>query len=564
MIKNNLYKILFFLFLSLIFIFEGSGIKYGREISYFLVLIMPFFLFFLQIVQKKTIVVPKDITLLFLFFIIFSTLSTFLSVNVQKSFEFLFYYISIFLIFIYVYNHKNIVRLSIIFIFCISFIFLTYSLFINYFLPSSWGSLIPARGYQYVYSFYKTHNPLGPLLLVPIILSLSLYLKNNKKRYLLITFTFLPFFLLTFSRSSYLALILGIAVLFINQNNKKKTTSPFFVNVFLFAIVSLCLLMIFSTVKYKNSLPIIKSTNNLLIRIGLNNKTFFGSRDQFFTSALLSIKNRPFFGVGPGNFEYSARKYATKPYGFAETADNIFFEVFSENGIISGIIFFIIIFLIIKRADKKYKSIFITFITILLLFQTDSSQRYYSYYLLFFILAGLLYQEKTHLKKTHCVLAASIFIYLLGNLIFINRFLYSQKFYQAALYFYPLSQETYHRIIDSAQIEKKNYFLIYKKLFNDISASSFLTEYYYQLGNRITALIEIKKSNELDPFNLSVAIKEYNLEKDLNGVVTAKESIRPFFSKIEKAMINGQINSKYRKSALTFCRIIYNKCPYKI
>lgn len=468
-------KIIFLSFFFLIFLFEGLGLPRGHDVSYYLILACPFFFFFLSYLQKKTLIIPKKITFLFLLFLLFSTISTIFSVNLQRSFEYLLYYFAVFLTFIFVYNYKKeLLKPTIILIFVLAFIFTGYSLIIQYVkLPDNLTFLIPTRSYQYVYPYFKTHNTLGPFLLIPLTLSLT---------------TFFPFFLLfllpfllSYSRSSYLALGLTLLVFALTKTGLKW-------KIFAGLIVGLCVVLFFATVGYKKPIPVISEINNLLAKnFHLNNKEFLSSRDIYFKSALLSIKEKPLFGLGPYNFLYATEKYANK-YSLAETADNIFLEVFSENGILAGIIFFIIISLLLLRVRNSI--LFFTFLVMLILFQTDSSQRYYSYLLLFFCLGGLIYEEKINLKinSGFFFLIATVLL-LFSQLMISSKIFYLKGNYQLAFYSYPLDSGalltlTYQELYSRNYKNMFQHLALYEKIApKDYNTYHYLSLLYLRLGD---------------------------------------------------------------------------------
>src|ERR1035437_6070710 len=217
---NGYLKLIFSFFLLAAFLFEGLGINNGREVAYYLILLMPFFLFAPHFFSKsgKNIVFPVKFTFIFLVFMIFSLFSSVFSVDLQNSFQNLFLYIALFLVFIFVFNYKELVKNSVLYlIFVLSFIFSIFSLFINYFVRQNSIFSVPidllGQGYQFIYSV-GGHNHLGDFLLLPLaVLIFRLLNQKFKLENLFLLFFFIPYLIFSYSRSAYLDLILVTSVI---------------------------------------------------------------------------------------------------------------------------------------------------------------------------------------------------------------------------------------------------------------------------------------------------------------------------------------------------------------
>src|SRR5690554_6118330 len=98
-------------------------------ITFLIILSTPLILFLFN--KKTTIISPKKITVLFSIFILLSTISLILSSNIQKSFEFLTFYLASFIAFIFSYNFKNELKKGFLYLtFGISVLFTLYSLLV--------------------------------------------------------------------------------------------------------------------------------------------------------------------------------------------------------------------------------------------------------------------------------------------------------------------------------------------------------------------------------------------------------------------------------------------------
>jgi len=558
-------KIIYSTFLVAIFLMEGLGFFNGRELALIIILMMPFFIYFNTLIERKKIVVPEKMTILFTAFLLFSAVSTLLAVNKQQSFEYFLYHTALFLIFVYTYNFKKELTKSVVnLIFLLSGIFLFYSIVIK-FLPNL-AFLIPSRGYQYVYPFYKTHNPLGEFLL--IVLTMSLFFSLWRKIYLLLFFTFLPAFLFSYSRAAYLSLIVVIGLMafyIIRTKSDKKLFYSFFP---MGGVVIVSLLLFFGVVNYNRKIPVISHIREIMVsNYDLGEKTFFSWRDEYFKQAGKAILEKPFFGFGPYNFIYASIKHASIPRVLAETSDNIFLETIAENGIFAGMTFILIIVFWIKSGfgslfNKKNlfsKGLFFVFLSMLVVFQVSSVQRFYSYLLLFYIIAALIYEEEVRYHSARFFYLLQIVLFLVANLIVVSSILMKTGHYQQAFYLYPLNKKAYPVIIAANLFKQKTKADMYLKLYGeffggdpDILLDIGKTyEGQKEMGKAIIYYEKAYQANKFLDFNSAERI--YNLKKKTEGVGRAKEFYADYLKNFVKAKSTYFITFDEKKKMLDFC-----------
>jgi|GEM_PF-6249354 len=374
--------------LFLLLVGEALAISYFKDWVFYGFLILPSVLYVLTRLNGQKIVFPKKIGTALSAFIFFTVISAVLSVfDRQTAIETACFYMTACLIFVYFYNRKHEARLvidnNIIFGGLILTAVNIFLLVFKHRLNISW----PHAGYNLVYAFYEGHNHLGDFLGLGLILSFHKAVKEKKLVYSLITAIFFVFFILSSSRSAYLGLVMVIFIGFW-INNKNKTLSILF-------LVLFSILIFFS-----KKLPV---------------------RLEFYSQAIDSIKVRPFFGVGPGNFSQISYQLVTWMSFLTETAHNIFFDVFSENGLIAGIFFALFIFLVLKKSSKNIY--FYLFLYLLVNFQTDYVYRLGSIFILFIILASLLYEEKTSktADQTEIYGAVSLILLIFALLCLISK-----------------------------------------------------------------------------------------------------------------------------------------------
>ncbi len=603
-------KLIFSFFLLAVFLFEGLGINNGREVAYYFILLMPFFLFMPQFVLNtgKKILFPLKFTVLWLLFVIFSLASSIFSVNLQNSFQELFLYIALFLIFIFVFNYKELIRSTVLYlIFVLSFIFSIFSLFITYFVSQNSLFSIPidlaGQGYQFIYST-GGHNHLGDFLLLPLTVLLFWFLgRKLKMENLFLLLFFIPYFIFSYSRSAYLDLalitILIFYVLFKGGQLRLKKNFIFYILSFMF--VAALAILVFAVPADTKKTPFLNSINHILQeKYDLGGKHFFAYRNYYATEGLFSLTNKPLFGVGPGNFEYASQKYMNNPVEFAPTTHNLFFDVLTENGLLAEIVFlllFLQMFHLIKNQIFNHKSpahnasysdagesaisnqqsaIFVfLFIVMLLNFQTDYTFLMRSFYLLFFVVAGVIYSEKRIIEIKFLIPVFSLVLFLIFNLIILSNLALSKNNYLLAFYSYPLNKDIYQPLINSqiaignrqSAIGNLN---LYTNLFNgDPDVLNYAGNIYYSYFGQKDSLVFYNRAFTAYNFEDPILIKRiYEIKITFQGQKKAREFANKYFLKLSGVDKNSsyyQIYYGYRIAALKVCLEIYNKsCPYSL
>jgi hypothetical protein len=472
-------------------------------------------------------------------------------------------YLAVFLVFLYVNSEKeNLAKPITKLILFLSICFSASALFLQYLLPKSLLFLRPHTD-QFVWPINHTHNVLGSFLVIPLTLFLYLYLENKKKKFLALFLLFFPFFLFSYDKSAYAAFVFFILYLVFLKRSR----------VFLFLLTAVTLIFFLFTLRINLPGSLLQGTKQILTnRFYLTQRDILSKRHQVFKDALMSIMERPRFGVGPGNYKYISSKYLKVPFAKVQTAHNIFLDVLSEQGIIAGFVFAGIIFLIIKKSKRG--AFFAVFITVLVLFQGDYSHRFYSFFLLFFIIAGLIYEEKEKLKvnKTIIFVIASI-VATITLLALLSNLFYFKKNYKLAFLLYPLNEKTYIPLINKCQKAKDlpcqvKYIGLYKKLFSaEAGGLSYISYWYLSHNQPVFALGQFRNVYLWDPYFPGVVNNIYKLEKKLYGRSTALSFANSYFQKLE----NMKVPLYYRRrlyifrQANRFCRQLYfNSCPYRL
>lgn len=536
---NLFSKIIFFGFLLLIFLFEGLGL-FDRQIALFTVYLMPFFLSFSLLFEKKSLQFPKKMTIFLLLFLLFSAISLIFSINIERSFYFLVYYLAVFLIFIYVFNFKDYLKKgTIIFILFITFVYLIYSLILFLPLPKNWSFLIPTRDYQFVYQIYKTHHPLGIFLIVPLSFILPII---NRKRKLWIFIFLILFLAMIFSyfRSTYLAFIfIFIFLFFKNQQGKKINLIKVFFSCLLIIFITL---LLFSLTNYEKPVFLLSNINQFLhTYFRLENKTFFSYRNEYWLAAVRGFMENPLFGVGLGNFRNLSLRFISSS-GMADSA-NLFLDFFTETGFFGGLLFLIIVLKIFFSRIKNFnqddiysKMIFISFLALIFFFQMGPG-KHYSLILYFFIAGALVYEEKEKLTGRWLFLLISTIIIVIFQSILLSKIYFQANQPLLAFYCFPFQKTVYQPLIEKleekGEINKTDRFLnIYATFFSgETDVINYVADKYEKGGKKEKALFFYEKSYRWERFqSFSLIEKIYRLKKQLIGEEEAKQFIKKFIS----------------------------------
>lgn len=560
---------LFIIFLS--FILDSLGIKTGQNVSYFLTLFSIVFVYLFVFFKNKPIIYPKKFTLIFFLFLLFSAVSTILSVDIQKSTKELVSYISVFWMFIWVFNcQKEIQKPIIKFIYALSFIFSIYSLFLA---QAKIPFLIPQSGANLVYPTYNAHNHLGDFLILSLIISTLFLFKNKNLIFNAVSLLILlPFYIFSYSRSAYLALIASLSLMgfYILKNTKYFSLIA---KMWLLALLILSAFFLLITSYDFKDIKALSTINKVLVKnFQFKNKLLFSGREKYITDAFWGIKEKTFFGLGPGNYFYASLKNTDKtPYSWTDTSHNIFLDKFSENGLIAGTLFIILMMLVIIKAKKNL--FFFLFLGLLLNFQTDYTYKINSFLLLFFIIAGLIYQEENQIiLPKYFSLIPAILLGLLIQLMLLSNIFYKQQNYRLGGFFYPLNKETYRPLIGT-EITKGNYRNVinylnfYSNLFKgDPSVQEHIGDIYIQYNEKEKALWYFRKAYYWHPYQGRILFRKlYNLKKELYGEKQAKLFADSFLKKVAGIEVRDFSSSFLRAEAKMFCQEIYGEeCPYKL
>ncbi len=505
-------------FVSSLFVisFIGEGLGINRNLFLLIYFCLPTLLSISLFFSKKKIVFPKKITLIFTGLLIMNFISLINAVNKENSLLQFLFYLSSFMIFLFFYQFKKEARRII-----NGEIILGTIIFILFFISSF--LLPPLRnvqmtGYQLVKTVFGLHNHLGDFLGMTIV---YLLFYGNYAPVLLIS----PFFVLSYSRSSYLALIFTLSFFWLLRKDKTAKS------VVLSAIF--LILLFWLVIPSLIQLPLVSKTLEAFHQTGyLANKELLSGRNGYLEQIKNGFLERPFFGFGGGNFGYVSTQHVSQPSQWTEVTHNIFLEELIGSGMFGAVFLLAFVFMILKRSEKK-SPYFLLFLYLLINFQTDYTYKIYSVFILFIILSATIYDEKTYLDKkflTKLFFGLSISVLIISSLIIV--------FFDQSI---------------NSKLVKNNLDLYLELVPFDNKAVREEGQIYEKKHDLRNSLQFYEKSYYLDRFdNLDLISKIYQLKSKLEGKAQAKSFVDQELNELIKVPKDA-LSKTQNKQIFDFC-----------
>lgn len=491
--------VFFFISLTGIFISNVFVITETVKLNLFLTVLSPFFLFFLAKSEKKKFQIPVKETIFYLLFIIFSVISVFFAIDREIAFESLLIYISCYFYFIFAFNNQEILNKY------LKWFLVTISIFscLIFLADKVFHLNLFQEGASLFYNY--DHNQLGNLLVLGLISVFPSPL-------------FIPLFifmLFSYSRTAYISVVL-MAILVMLKNKIEKKTVIFWSIIILISIIFLVL-----------------TTKNLYLT---KNKQLFGGRNIYFSYALSSIKEKPWFGVGPNNFYHLTLKRQVNFSEATTTAHNIIVDILTENGALAGIFFTLFILLIINR-HKNNNKFLLLFLATLLIFMFDFSYRYNIFLVLFFVFGGLVVNSNEKIEID--MIFPSLVIFIAVQAIIFGQILLGQGSWKQSLLIYPIQKAAYEMAIEENirqgnTLQSFNYLQKYDQLFGQSSQGMFnIIKYYKALNMRYEVIRSYKKILLANPLLLEIKEGEIiNFFIEYYGETKGKEAFTNILNNI--------------------------------
>jgi len=278
--------------------------------------------------------------LLWLAFILFTTISGFFSHNLPQTLEAQVGLYFAFLIFFFFYRLKpNVLASHLLFKFHIAVAVSLSMISLIFLMIPELGAALPNK--NLLFSNFG-HSHLSAFLLLIFPYSWWLFLKSQKDKYLL----FIPVlftFLIVFSKGR-IALLLAMIELMIvavsfhlNNDAQKQILHKFAIgfglSILAFAIVGMGIYSNFSWIPFQVKCPERKYLQYFCKPVHVE------PRPLYWKQAVGGLKENILFGFGLGTFGNISQKYAQLPGFTAGNAHNVVLQYFAETGLIAGFSF---------------------------------------------------------------------------------------------------------------------------------------------------------------------------------------------------------------------------------
>jgi O-antigen ligase len=474
-----------FIFL-LFFLIEGLGLaQYDKNFYLGFFLITPLVLYFYILHKKKTkIFFPTWQSFFYFLFVAVSLITTFLSAfDKQTAFEKSLIYFSLFLIFIFFSNFKELGKKIIHFLLLLGALLSLICLLLylgNYFKIY----LFPTSEKQFVWPVYAGHNHLGDFLGIGIIILIwQLIYKKRKINYWWLVVFFI-FFILSFSRSAYLALIISLFLLTLYLKKKK------YLLLWLILVLFLTAAALF-----------VSANSDFFVK-----REIFSGRKEYLRQSVVVFRSYPILGIGAGNFIF-ASKMNNEYYIFSDSAHNIMAEIVVENGFVGLGLFCLFFLSVLYRGIKKKSLASVLLCYLLINFQTDYTYQIYTFLVLLMVFCALVvddnYQEK--IVNSDFFGGMALILYLIFLMILFSNFLVKINENDLAVKVYPYNKAAYLSLIKNAtgkneeeSIKKMEKIAPYDQLFLVETADYYLRQnkvdralLYFERFFKITKYIDV-------------------------------------------------------------------------
>jgi len=275
-------------------------------------------------------------------------------------------YLTGFLLFVILFNNiksKAFVNKLLIVISISTLMFLLFSLLQKYF-TSNLGNMPYWVNANQINSTFKDPNSFGACIsaLLPLFLGMFFFLPKHLKIFFLFFIVFALFvFPFSGSRSSFLGLIISIGLFFLLLllNTKKSPKKKFALAISFLLITALVI----------GSIAFLSKGSSLVKRLSLSmemlsNKdtlnTLSTGKINVWTIAFRMIREYPLTGVGLGAYIVELPNYGKLmglPHKETDSAENYFFQIGSELGVIGIFLVFWLFIEIFKQIRRSYKEV---------------------------------------------------------------------------------------------------------------------------------------------------------------------------------------------------------------
>lgn len=450
MVRQKLHLGVFFFTFFAISLIEGIHFILDLRFLYFFIFLLPFFLFLLD--EKKHYSIPKVFFGLSIFYIGSSFISLLNSKQIGISIELFLRDFSLLLLFFYTYQHAESIKRQLPkIIMALAGIFITTSL-ICLFTPYG-REFIKGVRLNFLFNPIYPHKAIGDYLVFPLLISVYGFFIKRKRVWLVALIFILPIFLLSFSRTAYIALGISLLVFFyyhrklIKKPSLLLTTS---LGMNAFFILGACTLFV---TRINNETLTFLQNNRYVLEMVYPRSLLF-SRSPYWIMGIKGFLLDPFRGIGQGNFPYLSYRFTDELFISTLTSFNVVVDMLAEQGTFVTFSFIALVVYIVIKSDKKSLP-FLLFISLLVSFLGFATYIYTQVWTLFFIVGGLALAsgqraEMLTINKKTVLIAASVGV-LYVQLLFIHTIFVRSGQYEVAQLIYPYNRENMEMLIEKKQ-----------------------------------------------------------------------------------------------------------------
>jgi hypothetical protein len=486
--------------------------------------------------------IPKKFLWLSIAYLFFSLISLIYSKQIGVSIELFLRDVSLFLVAIYVFAHKDDIRQTLPrAIVLLSLTFLGASLIC--FLTPYGREFIRGVRLNLLFNPAYPHKTIGDYITFGIIIASYFFFIEKRQQWKYPLLFLFPIFLLSFSRTAFITLgFVTLIMLWFNRSQLKKYPPLLLIsltgNFFLLIIVFTAM-----TTQTGNTFIHYLQTNLQEIFF-MFPRPFDLSRIPFWKIGLEGLAAFPFTGVGQGGFQFLSYRYMSELFLSSFTSFNLLIDLASEQGLLVATSFALLVIYILTSAQKKTVFYFL-FMGMIVSFMGFSAYVYTQIWLLFFICIGL----NLHAEKRDCYEVDKHILYVpaLTGIVYMqilvaHSVLIQNDMPDVAHAIYPFNESTLRRLITITMLTKHNeqkvavYLAQYERITGlDANSLEYIGDQYLLLGKNYQkdALRVYEQSFIWGKYAYGGALiprmaKLYTLKKKVEGKKAARTYVESF------------------------------------
>tara|TARA_B100001758_G_scaffold247961_1_gene269267 strand:+ start:25906 stop:27840 length:1935 start_codon:yes stop_codon:yes gene_type:complete len=397
------------------------------------------------------------------------------------------------------------------------------------------------------YNFNKIASTMGnrnllssiQFLMMPVLIYLFI---TAKKRIKILSSAAILLILIILFHTQTRAVIFALIIFFCSMLilHKNKISKAYWASLFL--VISLLLASSYLAIRdTKNQHIFIENTDRSIAFKSSN-------RYKLYKSSVQLIYDNPIFGVGPGNWKVKIGKYglyqSSVGKSFAQRPHNDFLWVFSEGGLIPGILYLLLFLILLRDSYLLYKHrkgqerlfyslLFSCFLGFGFISMVDFPMERLSHTIIFFVLASFVISARTKKNKTKMSIWFRLMLIVISLFaVYIATIRFKGDIYATKAIYYK-TKARWGDVINS--IEKS-----YNKNYYEIENTStpllwFRGLAYFNQQRYDLALQDFKGAYELNPYHVHVINNLATCYGYYNNYTKSKElykeciSISPMF-----------------------------------